>query len=169
MKGILKAIDEIIEKLSSYVLIFSVFSMLLISVLSIILRWFSISIHWTEPFVRHLVFLATFLGGVLATGRGTHIGIDIVGKYLESKNLEHYSLWITRIIALASFLTLVWLTVSAKAFMDVELKYGKPVFWGISSGFLVGIIPFGFSIIAYRFFYIFVDSFSANFRSRGEA
>ena len=159
LKGMLKGIDEAIEKLSSYALIFSVFAMLLISVLSIVLRWFSISIHWTEPFVRHLVFLSTFLGGVIATGRGTHIGIDIIGKYLESKNLEKISVWISRVIALASLLTLAWLTKSSIDFMVIELKYGKAVFWGISSGFLVGIIPFGFSIIAYRFFYLFVNSF----------
>jgi TRAP-type C4-dicarboxylate transport system permease small subunit len=169
LKGILKGIDEIIEKLSSYALVFSVFSMLLISVISIVLRWFSISIHWTEPFVRHLVFLATFLGGVLATGRGTHIGIDIIGKYLESKKLDQYTIWITRIIAVASFGTLIWLASSAVTFMMIELKYGKPVFWGISSGFLVGIIPFGFSLIAYRFLFLFIESFSKDFKQRGEA
>lgn len=160
MKAILKGIDEGIEKLSSYALIFSVMAMLLISVFSIVLRWFSISIHWTEPFVRHLVFLSTFLGGVLATGRGTHIGIDIIGKYLETKKLDHVAKWLGRVIAIASFLTLIWLTKSSMDFMTIELKYGKPVFWGISSGFLVGIIPFGFSIIAYRFFYLFLNSFS---------
>ena len=169
MKGILKGIDEIIEKLSSYALIFSVFAMLLISVVSIVLRWFSISIHWTEPFVRHLVFLSTFLGGVLATGRGTHIGIDIIGKYLESKNLKQYSIWISRVIALASFCTLIWLVSASISFMTIELKYGKAVFWGISSGFLVGIIPFGFGLIAYRFFFIFVDSFSKDSKNKVEA
>jgi TRAP-type C4-dicarboxylate transport system permease small subunit len=169
LKGILKVIDEIIEKLSSYALIFSVFAMLLISVISIVLRWFSISIHWTEPFVRHLVFLSTFLGGVLATGRGTHIGIDIIGKYLESKNLNQFSIWITRVISITSFCTLVWLVLASISFMLIELKYGKAVFWGISSGFLVGIIPFGFSLIAYRFFFIFVDSFSPDFKNKVEA
>ena len=147
--------------MSSYGLIFSVFAMLSISVISIVLRWFSISIHWMEPFVRHLVFLSTFLGGVLATGRGTHIGIDIISKYLEAKKLDRYAIWVNRIIALGSLLTLVWLTTSSLEFMQVELKYGKPVFWGISSGVLVGIIPFGFILIAYRFLFLLISSFAS--------
>ncbi len=159
MKAILKGIDELIEKLSSWGLVFCVFGMLSISVLSIVLRWFSTSIHWSEPFVRHMVFMSTFLGGVLATGRGTHIGIDIIGKWLESKGKSDVSIWIQRVIALASFCTLVWLIVASKNFMVVELKYGKPVFWGIPSGYLVGIIPFGFGLIAYRFFWLFLGSF----------
>ncbi len=134
-------------------------SMLLISVMSIILRWFSLSLHWTEPLVRHLVFLSTFLGGALATGRGTHIGIDIIGKYFEAKKLDHLAIWSNRLITLSSFCTLVWLTKSSLDFMTIELKYGKPVFWGISSGYLVGIIPFGFTIIGYRFFFLFLSSF----------
>ena len=62
--------------------------MLFFSVLTILLRWFGQSLEFVEPFVRHLVFLSTFLGGVLATGRGTHIGIDIIGKLLESMHKQ---------------------------------------------------------------------------------
>jgi TRAP-type C4-dicarboxylate transport system permease small subunit len=106
-----------------------------------------------------MVFLSTFLGGVLATGRGTHIGIDIIGKWLETKGRKDISIWIQRVIALASFLTLIWLMMASKDFMAIELKYGKPVFWSIPSGYLVGIIPFGFGLIAYRFFWLFIGSF----------
>lgn len=159
MKGILKGIDELIEKLSSWGLVFCVFAMLSISVLSIVLRWFSTSLHWSEPFVRHMVFLSTFLGGVIATGRGTHIGIDIIGKWCEGKGKEILVVWIRRIISLASFCTLAWLVYASYDFMKIELKYGREVFWGISSGFLVGIIPFGFSLIAYRFLWLFLSSF----------
>jgi len=157
---VLRALDQLIEKLSTWTLLVCVLSMLSFSVMAIVLRWFNITLHWIEPLVRHLVFLSTFLGGVLATGRGTHIGIDILGKYLESIHSEHLYHWIRRVISLASFLTLAWLIYASYNFLLVELKYGKPVFWGIESGYLVGIIPFGFALLAYRFFYLFVDSFT---------
>ncbi|WP_372652398.1 TRAP transporter small permease [Halobacteriovorax sp.] len=155
-----RVIDQIIEKLSTWTLLVSVLGMLTLSVLAIVLRWFNFTLHWIEPFVRHLVFLSTFLGGVLATGRGTHIGIDILGKYLESIHSDLLYNWIRRVISLASFLTLTWLIYASYNFLLVELKYGKPVFWGIESGYLVAIIPFGFALIAYRFFYLFISSFN---------
>lgn len=155
----LAAIDKIIEKFSGYVLIGSVFTMLLFSVLNIVLRWFETTIHWVEPLVRHLVFLSAFLGGVIATGRGTHIGIDILGKYFESKGMMKWFKAAKRLIYADSFLVLVWMIYASFNFIKVELKYGKPVFWGIHSGVLVGIIPFGFALICYRFFYLLVDSF----------
>jgi len=161
---LLRLIDLGIEKLSSAILVLSIFLMLGFSLLIIGLRWIDISIPWFESFVRHLVLLATFLGGVLATGRGTHIGIDILSKYLESKNLLQYKVWINRIVYLACVFTLSWLTMACWGFMKVELEYPQEGFLGINSGFLVGIIPVGFILITYRFFYKFVASFT-----KGEA
>jgi len=159
--GILKVIDTSIEKASTWILVVSVFSMLFFSVLTIVLRWMGTGLSFVEPLVRHLVFLCTFLGGVIATGRGTHIGIDIVGKYLESRGYFFLCACAKRGIMLASFFTLVWLIYASCLFVKVELEFGRDVFFGISSGQLVGIIPFGFGLIAFRFFYIFANSFSA--------
>lgn len=152
------AVDKFIERISSYSLIISVFFMLLLSVLTIILRWFGETIHWVDPFVRHLVFLSAFLGGVIATGRKSHIGIDIIGKYFESKNKVNVSKNIERVISLACCLTLVWMVKASWQFFQVEAEFGKVAFLGIHSKFLVAIIPVGFSLIAYRFFFIFVTS-----------
>ena len=77
MKALLKSTDKFIEKISISLLVVCVLSMLLLSVLNIFLRWFNTTLFWVEPLVRHLVFLSAFLGGVLATGNRSHIGIDI--------------------------------------------------------------------------------------------
>jgi len=151
MLNIISKIDSFIRSLSEKLLIAIVFSMLLLSVAVIVFRWFEISFSWIEPLVRHLVFMSAFLGGVLATGRGTHIGIDIIGKYLESKNLESARRWIGCIITLASFITLFWLIKSSWHFVAVEAKYGKIAFLGLHTKFLVSIIPIGFTLIALRF------------------
>ena len=161
MVNLLRLIDKGIEKGSSLILVVSIFLMLGFSLLIIGLRWIDISIPWFESFVRHLVLLATFLGGVLATGRGTHIGIDILSKYLESQNLLKYKVWVNRVVYLASTFTLVWLIKACWIFMKSEMEYPQEGFLGINSGYLVGIIPIGFTLIAYRFFYKFVASFSS--------
>lgn len=160
MLKILKFIDTAIDKASIYTLVVSVFVMLFFSVLSIVLRWFGQSLEFIEPMVRHLVFLSAFLGGVLATGRGTHIGIDVIVKYLEAMKQYFLCIQCRRLIYLACVGTLCWLTWSSMLFVKVEMEFGKAVFFGISSGHLVKIIPFGFSLIAYRYFYLFITTFT---------
>jgi len=155
-----RAIDKGIEKFSGWGLVICVMIMLFLSSLVIVMRWFGITFLWFDPFIRHIVFISTFLGGVIATGRGTHIGIDILGKYLESKDMGNAQLWIKRLISFVSMGTLIWLIKAAWAFMLSEMKYGKITFFGIHSGYLTAIIPVGFGLICYRFFYLFISSFS---------
>src|SRR5690606_34730887 len=117
-------IDQAIEKGAAWLLVLCVALMLGFSVFSIIVRWFEASYLWMEPFVRHLVFLSTFLGGVIATGRGTHIAIDVLAKKIEQGGptwLKHLSV---RIMNLASCAALVWLVTASWDFTQIELEYG---------------------------------------------
>ena len=157
--GFFRAIDKGVEKVAGWGLVAGVLTMLFLSTTVIVMRWFGITFLWFDPFIRHVVFICTFLGGVIATGRGTHIGIDILGKYLESKQMDGAQAWIERLIAFVSFGTLAWLIKASWAFMLSEMKYGKITFFGIHSGYLTGIIPIGFALIGYRFFFLFISSF----------
>ena len=158
-------IDLGIEKLAKGLLVLSIFSMLFLTILCIVLRWFSITILWIDPLVRYLVFLCAFLGGVLATGRKSHIGIDLLSKIIERKN-HHAPIILERIISLVCTGALLWLVYASIEFTKVELQYGKEAFLGIHNGVIVGIIPFGFSLCAYRFFYLFIKSFSPALREK---
>ena len=152
-------IDFGIEKLAWIILVFSMALILLLSISIIVLRWADLSFPWMDPFVRHLVFLSAFMGGTLATGTQTHISIDILERYFESKKMLQASLWAKRMIFLISCLTLLWLLKVTLDFVSLEAKYGKEVFLGIHSKVLVSVIPFGTGLISYRFFYLFLSSF----------
>ncbi len=158
--AVFRLIDQAIEKGAAALLVLAVALMLGLSVFAIVMRWFETSYLWLEPFVRHLVFLSTFLGGVIATGRGTHIAIDILHKKIEDSGPEWLKHLSFRTLNLASSLILFWLVKASWEFTIIELEYGREVFWGIHSGILVGIIPFGLSLIAYRFLYRFLFSFT---------
>ena len=149
---ILNKIDKFIESFTKFALVLTVMGMLLLSVTSIVLRWFDSSYSWMEPLIRHLVFLSAFLGGVLATGRGTHIGIDILGRYLESSPKVIYSKYLKSFTAFVSCFVLCWSVYASWGFVQIEWEFGRIHFLGIHSGVLVGIIPFGFTLIAIRFF-----------------
>ena len=136
--------------------------MIFLTVLNIILRLKSITFFWIDPLNRHLVFLSAFLGGVLATGRGTHISIDMISKILESRGWFKVETYLKRLIAFVSLLGVLWLIYASFDFFQMEKEFGKEVFWGIHSSSFVFIIPFGFSLIAFRFFVLLLKSFSAN-------
>ena len=154
----LKGVDTFMEKVSLYALIVSVFGMLLLTLLTIILRWFSVTYLWMDPLIRHLVFLSTFLGGVIATGSKQHIAIDIFYRMAEQKGKERLTLFFQFLTALVSCFTLIWLITAAVQFVGDAFKYEKVVFLGIHRGVLVSIIPFGMGLIAYRFFILSIEA-----------
>lgn len=160
--GIIKKLDWCIDKFASSLLVVSLLSILLFSSMAIILRWFHINLYWVDPFVRHTVFFGTFLGGVVATGRGSHIGIDLISKFLELKHKDHARIYVHRVIMLSSGLILVWMMKSGIDFTRVEMEFSKEEFWGIHSGYLVAIIPFGLFLMMLRFFLLFILSFDKN-------
>ena len=158
MTAVIKKLDSIAERITSQVLIVCVLSMLFLSVVNIFLRWFNMTLFWVEPLVRHLVFLSAFLGGALATGKRSHIGIDVLHRWLENKKDSGLAKLILISTTSVSIGTLLWLVYAGVEFMKVELQYGRDVFWGIHSGLLVGIIPFGFGLICLRFIVILICS-----------
>ena len=159
MLDIIKKLDTGLERLVTYLLVFSVLAMLSLSSFSIVIRWFQHNITWIDPFVRHLVFFSAFLGGIIATGQGTHIGIDILGKFVESKGWHGLRVVITKIVYIASMVVLVWLIKSGIDFTRVEMEFSKEEFWGIQSGYLVMLIPIGLGLLLLRFFFVFLFSF----------
>ena len=160
MYKFLTKLDKLVDRIATFLVVLTMAVLLSSSITGIILRWSSTPMVWIEPFVRHLVFLLAFLGGIVAAGRNAHISIDILGRYFEAFHNRKIKMRFDRLIYFISLIAVVWLTESAHTFYKVELQYGKVTFLGIHSGFLVGIIPAGFSLIAFRFFYKFVDSFS---------
>ena len=159
MLAIVKKLDTGLEKFVTYLLVFSVLAMLSLSSFSIVIRWFQHNITWIDPFVRHLVFFSAFLGGIIATGQGTHIGIDILGKFVESKGWHGLRLIISKVVYITSMVVLVWLIKSGIDFTKVEMEFSKEEFWGIQSGYLVMLIPIGLGLLLLRFLFVFLLSF----------
>ncbi len=154
-----RKLDYLLEKLCSYALVVCILTILFLSSSTIILRWFDVTWHWVDPLVRHLVLFGTFFGGVIATGRGGHIGIDLMAKILEIKGHHRSQRTINRIIYLASCLVLIWFVKASIDFAKLEIEYGKEVFWGLKSGHMVSMIPIGAALIALKFFLLFIFSF----------
>ncbi len=78
----LKKFDQSLESLCKQILVLSVWGMLILCLMNIICRFFHVTFLWTDPLIRHLVFLSIFLGGVLASGSRQNIAIDVFIKIL---------------------------------------------------------------------------------------
>lgn len=167
---VIYTLDKYVEKFITGLLVFTVMAMLFMSVSNIVLRWFDAHVLWFEPAVRYLVFIAAFLGGAIATGKRTHIGIDLIGKYFESKQMWQAHRWVGRIIDIAAIVVLFYLTRACIDFVGEEAKYGRAnVFIGIHAKYLAAIIPAGFAMIFYRFVNNFILSFSETYRFKVES
>ncbi len=156
----IKTFDNTIEKITKLLLVIVMLLLISLSVYSIILRWFETTFLWIEPLIRHMVFTATFLGGVIAAGTNSHISIDLLGRYLKQSKYKKLSNFVERLVYIIVLFTLVWIVISAYQFVKVELQYGKISFLGIHSGALVSIIPIGFTAIFLRFFNKLLLTFS---------
>lgn len=145
------ALDNGLEKISRFGLIFCLFTILSFAFLAIVLRWMGSSVMWIDPMVRHLVFLSAFFGGSLATKSNVHIKVDLLTKLVEASSSKFVH-WLHRnIISFFCFLTTAILVKSAWDFFLVEKEFGAPAFLGIHSSMLVFIIPFGMGLICLRF------------------
>lgn len=143
-------VDKGFSKIISYCLVSFIGIMLALTILNIILRWFGINFMWIDPLVRHLVFSCAFLGGALATGQRNHIKIDILNT-LYSKKYPNLFFKLDLALGVISSIVCFFMAYAGYQFFSVEANYGKSVFWGIHSSFLVAIIPVGFLLIGFRF------------------
>lgn len=155
----LKRIDLFIEKFALYFLVISLFAMLGLTIFNIVMRWVSYTTLWVDPLIRHMVFLAAFMGGVLSTGHRQHIGIDILSKYLESFKSKRLLKLQQMVLSLISAIVLMYASYLSIDFVQSTFEYEGIIFLGIHSGVLVSIIPLGFFLIAFRFVVVFMEDF----------
>lgn len=151
MTKLILIFDDVLEKISRWGIVLSLFAILGLAVLAIVLRWMGSSVMWIDPLTRHMVFLSAFLGGSLATSKNVHIRVDLLTKLVEMSNSKVLKWVHHNIVALFCFVTCLFLMKSGYEFYLVEKEFGAPAFLDIHSGFLVGIIPFGMGLIALRF------------------
>jgi TRAP-type C4-dicarboxylate transport system permease small subunit len=159
MRAILAQIDRWIEKFCTSALFASLLAMIVLTIFSMVLRWFSQSMLWIEPLVRHLVFTCAFLGGVVATGKNKHIAIDLVSRILDNLGASASKKVVDRLISVFCLISAIWLAYAGTLLVEAERHIGQEKFLGIHSSHLAATIPVGLALIAFRYIVRIVDSF----------
>lgn len=124
--------------------------MIVMATVQILLRnLFSTGLVWNESFLRVLVLWITLVGAMVATRGAEHIRIDVLQRYLPPALLP----WLARC---ANFFSAVICTIACRysvSYVYLEYSTPYPAFANVPSWVPIVIIPFGFAVMALRFFW----------------
>ena len=144
----LNTIDKGLSHIESSVLILILSSVVFLAFFQIILRnFFSYSIIWGDPLLRHMVLWIAFLGASLANKENRHINIDVLHRLMGPVGKKRVSFITNLFSALVSGL----LVRAAFVFVRDEFTTGTTLFPGVPLWPMVSIILIGFISITFRF------------------
>ncbi|HLP18560.1 MAG TPA: TRAP transporter small permease [Bacteroidota bacterium] len=145
---ILFYIDELIARVTGWILVFLLSVMILMAFGQVALRnFFHTSLAWGDVFLRHLVLWVGFLGAVIATGQGRHLKIEFIRKVIGEK-LRKIFFIITNIFAAV----ICWYLMQAStSFVQFEREAQSILILDQPTWYFVVIIPIGYAVIAFRF------------------
>ena len=153
---------RLFQLLEESLLVFLMGLMIALAFSQIILRnFFSFSILWADPLIRHLVLWASFLGATIATRKNKHIKIDILFHLISPR---HQSL-LNGLGGLFSTLVCALLTWISIQFVFDEMEFTTLAFGNIPTWKLQTIFPFSFGVITLRFLYQAILNFLAFIRA----
>lgn len=142
------SVDKKLAQVEAGILILTLSIMILLAFLQVILRnFFSYSIIWGDPFLRHLVLWIGFLGASMATKENRHINIDALFRVLSPAWQRRAQVLTNLFSAFVSGL----LVRAAFVFVRDEYTAGTPIFLEIPLWPFVSIILLGFMVVTFRF------------------
>ncbi len=154
---VLRWIDEKLSFVEKSLLVIFLCLMVSLASFQVILRnIFNNPIFWIDSLLRHLVLFVGFIGGAQATRINKHISVDILARLLTDKK----KLIVSVIVNLFAIVITVVLAKTAWGFVMIEKEFGEVLNFGLQIWIVQIIIPFGFGLIGFRFFYHFCDSIS---------
>jgi len=104
---------------------------------------------WIDVVTRHLLLWVAFLGAAMATRRRKHINIDALSRVLS----ERLRLRLRVVLDATAAVVCVLLTHAAWRFLMMEHTFGGKLYKSVPSWVGIGIIPFGFGLLALHFLF----------------
>ncbi len=145
---ILRAVSALLVRIETALLVLFLSVMVVLAFGQVVLRnLFDTSVLWIDPFVRHTVLWAGFIGAALATSEDRHISIDAFTKYLSPRTKSVVKIITGLAAAVASF----FLAQAAWGFLREEMASSEELFLGIPAWVVRLISPAGYALIAIHF------------------
>ncbi len=149
---ILKALGNGVLFIERSVIVLLLSSMVILAFTQVILRnFFSMGFLWADPFLRHLVLWAGFIGASIATQQEKHITIDVITRFTSPRiaNLiriatNFFACYVTYQLAQAGWVFLQSEVESAEILLTIGTI-------DLPAWYFQIIIPAGFALISIRF------------------
>ncbi len=136
-----------LRRVEDFILILLLLTMISMAVLQIVLRnTIGSGIVWGDTLVRILVLWTGLVGAMAATRQNNHININILTRYLSSRN----TLFVNGVtLSFTAFVCLVtsWYSL---AFVRMEFEFTTPAFASVPGWVCQSVIPVAFLVIALR-------------------
>lgn len=157
---ILRSIDNAVSRLEGWLIVAFLSTMVTLTFFQVFLRALYIHGHvrwantlmgqidWAEPMVRLLVLWTALLGASLLTRENKHIKIDIMSDLLPRRCLPVREL----ILSVACMCVTALMVKASIGYIRMEMTFGARLFLGIPTWLGQVILPFGFSLLLFRFF-----------------
>ena len=145
---ILLLVDKWLEKISGWMLVLLLGTMILMAFGQVVLRnFFHSSIEWADVFLRHLVLWVGYFGAVIATGESRHLKIEFISKIVPVKVRKIFFI-ITNFFAAAVCYLLMQAAIS---FVQLEKESASILLLNQPTWYFITIIPVGYAMISFRF------------------
>jgi TRAP-type C4-dicarboxylate transport system permease small subunit len=144
-----KRVQITLHRLEDAILVGLLLIMIGMAVTQIFLRnLFEAGIVWSDVMVRILVLWVGLIGAMVASRHDNHIAIDILNRYMPERAkvyanfvIKLFTAWICTVVAYYS----LW-------FVQMEFADGGMAFAQVPTWLCEAIIPFAFSVMAFRYF-----------------
>lgn len=130
--------------------------MILVAGAQILLRnLFDTGFGWSDPLLRIMVLWVGLVGAMAATRERRHISIDVLSRFLPLRGKQLSGI-VTDLFSTIVCGLLAW---HSGVFVYHEYLDGSEAFAGVPAWACEAIMPFGFAVMALRFFFSMVNRF----------
>ena len=145
---VLRALDRVLTKVVTWLLMFFFVMMLGIAALQVLLRlFFHTGIIWGDIAARHMVLWVGFFGAYMATREDKHFHIDVLTRFLHPK----LKAWFGAFSDLFAIVICYFMLQASLTFVEVGMDADSMLFLQVPQRAAAIIVPLGFGLILIQF------------------
>jgi TRAP-type C4-dicarboxylate transport system permease small subunit len=153
--SVLRALDRVLTKAVTWLLMFFFVMMLGIAALQVLLRLFlHTGIIWGDIAARHMVLWVGFFGAYMATREDKHFHIDILTRFLHPK----LKAWFAAFSDLFAIVICYFMLQASLTFVSVGMDADSMLFLQVPQRAAAIIVPLGFGLILIQFFLRMIEN-----------
>jgi TRAP-type C4-dicarboxylate transport system permease small subunit len=153
--SVLRALERILTKIVTWLLVLFFVLMLGIAALQVLLRIFlQTGFIWGDIAARHMVLWVGFFGAYMATREDKHFHIDVLTRFLHPK----LKAWFGAFSDLFAIVICYFMLQASLTFVEVGMDADSMLFLQVSQRAAAMIVPLGFGLIMIQFLFRMIEN-----------